>query len=39
MHKRFVSSLPKEGEDVMIPVSKSGSSDEVLYYELALRHA
>lgn len=34
MHKRFVSSLPKEGEDVMIPVSKSGSSDEVLYYEL-----
>lgn len=34
MHKRFVSSLPKEGEDVMIPVSKSGSSGEVLYYEL-----
>lgn len=34
MHKRFVSSLPKKGEDVMIPVSKSGSSDEVLYYEL-----
>lgn len=34
MHKRFVSSLPKEGEDVMIPASKSGSSDEVLYYEL-----
>lgn len=33
-HKRFVSSLPKEGEDVMIPVSKSGSSGEVLYYEL-----
>ncbi len=34
MHKLFVSSLPKEGEDVMIPVSKSGSSGEVLYYEL-----
>ncbi len=34
MHKRFVSSLPKEGEDGMIPVSKSGSSGEVLYYEL-----
>ena len=33
-HKRFVSSLPKEGEDVMIPVSKSGRSGEVLYYEL-----
>lgn len=33
-HKRFVSSLPEVGEDMMYPVNAPGNTGEVLYYEM-----